>query len=118
MVSSRARADFLAMAALSFLTRNQRHGVVWNTTDHQLQLARIVRLDEKPVILDRFAELPLNDDEAASRWLRESFPDRGPSYLAGYCGFHPTERVLLRDVINTRRLTEPNFLESLLAEHA
>jgi hypothetical protein len=106
------------MAALTFLTRNQRQGVLWNATDHQLQLARIGRLDEKPLVVDRFTELPLNDDDAATRWLRETLPDRGPGYLAAYCGFHPVERVLLREVVNTRRLTEPNFVESLLAEHA
>ncbi len=104
--------------AFSFLTRNQRHGVLWNLTDHQLQLARLGRLDEKPLVLDQFAELAPNDDEGVQRWLREAFADRGPGYLAAYGGFHPAERVLLRENVNTRRMTEPNFLETLLAEHA
>lgn len=106
------------MAALSLLTRNQRSGVLWNVSDHQVQVARLGRLDEKPLQLDRFAEFVPADEEGVAQWLRESFPDRGPGYLAAYCGFHPAERVLLRELINTRRMAEPNFLENLLAEHA
>jgi hypothetical protein len=106
------------MAAFSFLTRTQRHGVLWNQTDHQVQVARLGRLDEKPLVVDRFAEFATNDEEAAQRWMREAFAERSPGYLAAYCGFHPTERVLLRENVNTRRMAEPNFLETLLAEHA
>jgi hypothetical protein len=106
------------MARLSFLTRTTRHGVLWNLTDHGLQVARLSRLDEKPLIVDRFAEFTPQDDDGVAHWLREAMVERGPGYLAGYCGFHPPERVLLRESVNTRRLTEPNFLESLLTEHA
>src|SRR5882672_7905354 len=106
------------MAAISFLTRTKRHGVLWNVTDHQLQVARLGRLDEKPLVVDAFAEFAPGDEEGVNRWIRETFADRGPGYLAGYCGFHPNERVLLRESVNTRRMSEPNFLESLLAEHA
>jgi hypothetical protein len=106
------------MAAFSFLTRNQRFGVLWNVSDHQVQIARLDRLDEKPLTVDRFAEFAPNDEEGVLRWVREAFAERGSGYLAGYCGFHPSERVLLRENVNTRRMGEPNFLESLLAEHA
>lgn len=106
------------MAAFSFLTRNTRHGVLWNLTDHQLQVARLGRLDEKPLIVDHFAELALNDEEAFERWAGEAMADRGPGYMHAYCGFHPPERVLLREVVNTRRMPETNYLENLLAEAA
>jgi hypothetical protein len=107
------------MAALSLLTRNNRSGVLFNQNDHGIQLARLARLDERPVAIDAFAELPGTvDDDAVGRWLRDQFPDRSPGYLTGYCGFHPVERVLQRENINPRRLGEPNFLPTLLAESA
>lgn len=106
------------MAALSFLTRNTRHGVLWNVTDHQVQVARLGRLDEKPLVVDHFAQFAPNDPDAFDLWSQEALGDRGPGYLHAYCGFHPAERVFLRESVNTRKMTEPNYLESLLAEHA
>ncbi len=106
------------MPAFSLLSRKKRHGVLCNLTDHIVQVARLNRLDERPLHVEGFAELPLADDEAIAQWLGTAFPDRSPGYLPTYVGFHPPERVLLRENINTRRMAEPNFLEHLLAEHA
>ena len=107
------------MAALSILTRNQRSGVLFNQNDHSVQLARLARLDGKPLEVDLLTELPTTaDDGAIAEWLRTAFPDRSHGYLTGFCGFHPVERVLQREVINTRRLAEPGFLPTLLAESA
>jgi hypothetical protein len=104
--------------ALSVFTRNKRTGVLLNLTEHCVQLARLGRLDEKPLIVDSFAELATADDEGIMRWLHAAVADRGPGYLAAYCGFHPVERVLLRENINTRRFAEPDYLPALLAEQA
>jgi hypothetical protein len=106
------------MPALSLLARNQRTGLLLNLTDHVTQIARLGRLDEKPLVIDSFAELPPGDDEEIAQWLRAAFPERGQGYLPGYCGFHPPERVLLRENVNTRRLAEPNYLPTLLSEQA
>lgn len=107
------------MPVLSMLTRNQRSGVLFNQNDHGVQLARLARLDEKPLEVDLLAELPATADDAAiAGWLRTAFPDRSPGYLAGFCGFHPVERVIQRETINTRRWAEPGFLPTLLAESA
>ncbi len=106
------------MAALSFLTRNKRSGVLFNQTEHGVQLARLGRLDEKPLTVDAFTELGPSDEEGISRWLEAHYADRGPGYLAAFCGFHPPERVLLRENINTRRFAEPEYLSALLAEQA
>jgi len=115
-VVSKARLN--AMPAFSLLARNQRTGILLNITDHVVQVARLSRLDEKPLIVDSFAELPVGDEEAVAQWLRASFPEKAHGYLPGYCGFHPPERVLLRETINTRRMTEPGYLPGLLAEQA
>jgi hypothetical protein len=106
------------MSAFSLLTRNQRTGVLLNLTDHVVHLARLGRVDEKPLVLDSFAELPAGDDEAVAQWLRTAFPEKGQGYLPGYCAFHPPERVLLRENIITKRLAEPSYLPALLAEQA
>ena len=106
------------MAALSFLTRTKRGGVLLNQNEHVVQLARLGRLDEKPMMVDALAELAPGDEDGIARWIAETFSDRGPGYLAGFCGFHPADRVLLRENINTRRFNESDFLSTLLAEQA
>lgn len=106
------------MSRFSFLSRNNRTGLIWNVTDHGVQVARVGRIEERPLAVDAFAEFNAGDDAAFAQWLRTTFPNRGPGYLPGYCGFHPPERVLLRESINTRRMVEPNYLPQLLAEQA
>ena len=107
------------MAALSILNRSSRGGLLFNQTDHGVQLARLGRFDQKPLVVDAFTELPSPvDDHAIEAWIETNFPDRGPGYLPSYCGFHPADRLLLRENINTRRFAEPNFLATLLAETA
>ena len=84
-----------------------------------MQLARLGNLNEKPLVVDAFAELPAPvDDRAIAEWIATNFPHRGSGYLASYCGFHPVDRLLLRETINTRRFAEPNYLATLLAETA
>ena len=104
--------------ALSVFTRNKRTGVLLNLTEHSVQLARLGRLDEKPLVVDAFAELAATDDEGILRWLHSTASEHGPGFIAGYCGFHPVERVLLRENINPRRFAEPEYLRTLLAEQA
>src|SRR5882672_405217 len=107
------------MAALSFLTRNKRSGVLFNQTDHGLQLARLGRLDEKPLVVDAFTEFPATaDGDTLSEWVQTKFPDRSAGYLACYCGFPPADRLLIRDTINTRRFAEPTYRATLPAETA
>lgn len=106
------------MSMFSILSRSNRGGVLCNATEHVVQLARLDRLDEKPLVIDSLAEVAPGDDEAIAAWVRAAYPDRGAGYLAGYCGFHPSDRVLVRETINTKRLGEPNFLPGLLVEQA
>jgi len=74
---------------------------------------------EKPLKLDRFAELPIGDGTAIAEWFQESFPDRDAKrYLPAYCGFHPPARIISREAVNLRRLNESAYLQSLVCEHA
>ncbi|HVZ20491.1 MAG TPA: hypothetical protein VG871_05490, partial [Vicinamibacterales bacterium] len=106
------------MPSFSLVMRSKRDGILWNATDHLVQVARLGRPDTKPLVIDQLAEFPLGDEDGVAAWLQAAFPERGrgAGYLAGYCGFHPAERVLLRENIVTRRLDEPDFLPALFAE--
>src|SRR5688572_1103046 len=104
------------MALFSLFSRNKRTGILWNATDHIVQVARLGRIDQRPLRVDQFAELTPGDDEALAQWLRGAFPERPPGYMPAYCGFHPVERVLLRETVTPRRLTEPNYLTQLVAD--
>jgi hypothetical protein len=106
------------VASISIFQRKERHGVLVNLTDHCIQLARLSRLDERPLAVDAFIEVPKGDEEAVVRWLREHFPEHSGGYLPGYCSFHPPERLLLREAINPRRLVEQEYLPGLVVEHA
>ena len=104
------------MALFSIFARNARTGVLWNITDHMVQVARLGRLDTRPLLVDAFAELAPGDDAAFAHWLRGVFPEKNAGYLPGYCGFHPIERVLWRETIHSKRLAEPDYLPHLIAE--
>lgn len=106
------------MPGLSFLVPHHRPAILWNATDHGVQVARLGPADESPWRVDELAELASGDDEALARWLRQALPERGKAYVPAYCGIHPIDRVLARDSINTRRLAEPDYLPQVLLERA
>lgn len=98
--------------------RKELQGVLLNQTDHCVQLARLVRLSERPLLVDRFTEFPATASDAITAWLEDNFPERSRGLLPGYCGFYPTERLFLREMINTRRLDENGYVQGLVAEFA
>jgi hypothetical protein len=101
------------------LSRNQRSNLLFNQTDHGLMLARLGRLEARPLVVDAFAELPATaNDEAIKGWIATNFPEHSSGYIGCYCGFHPADRLLLRETINTRRFTEPDYISTLLADTA
>jgi hypothetical protein len=100
------------------LSRQTRSGVLFNHTDNQLQLARL-RLNQTPVLMDAFAEVPPADGQGVERWAEAHVQEKDSrGRLPAYCGFHPVERVIARVQINTRRLAEPDYLPALVAEQA
>ncbi|MEO6873488.1 MAG: hypothetical protein ABI222_01565 [Opitutaceae bacterium] len=99
--------------------RQARPGALINQTDNFVQLARLVRMDEKPLHVDSLAEIEPNDEEALSRWLEANFKDyTGTGFLPTYCGFHPAQRVLVRENLYSRRFSDPAYLTGLVAEQA
>jgi hypothetical protein len=99
--------------------RQARPGAVINQTDNYIHLARLVRLDEKPLQVDALAEIAPKDEDALTKWLGANFNDyTGTGYLPAYCSFHPAQRVLWRENLYSRRLSDPAYLPGLIAEQA
>jgi len=98
--------------------RKERHGVLINLTDHCVQLARLGRLDVRPLEVDTFAEVAATDAGSVARWLDVNFSDRAGRFISAFVGFHPADRIFQRDVINVKRLADREFLYNVVAEHA
>jgi hypothetical protein len=99
--------------------RQARPGALINLTDNFIHLARLVRLDAKPLEIDALAEIEPANEDAFSNWLGANFKDfTGSGYIAGYCGFHPPQRVLFRENVNAKRFSEPNYLAPFFTEQA
>lgn len=98
--------------------RRDRHSVLINLTDHCVQLARLGRLDARPLTVDTFAEVAASDVGSVARWLDFTFGNRAGRFITAYCGFHPAERIFQRDSINARRLHDRDYLYNVVAEHA
>ena len=99
--------------------RQARPGALINLTDNYVHLARLVRLGERPLEIDALTEIHPSNEDAFTTWLSTYFTDFiGRGYVPAYCGFHPAQRVLVRENLNARRFSEPNYLAPLLAEHA
>jgi len=99
--------------------RQARPGALINLTENFIHLARLVRLDEKPLEIDSLAEIHPSNEDAFTTWLSANFTDFvGRGYVPAYCGFHPGQRVLARENLNAKRFAEPNYLPALFTEHA
>ncbi|MGA2018542.1 MAG: hypothetical protein ABSH26_16480 [Opitutaceae bacterium] len=98
--------------------RRDRHSVLINLTDHCVQLARLGRLDSRPLTVDTFAEVAAADVGSVARWLDFTFGNRAGKFITAYCGFHPAERIFQRDSISARRLYDREYLYNIVAEHA
>jgi hypothetical protein len=104
--------------ASRMFNRKERHGVLINLTDHCVQMARLIRMDVRPLTVDTFAEIPIADSGSVARWLDFNFGDRAGKFITAFCGFHPTERIFQRDAITARRLSDREFLPATIAEFA
>jgi hypothetical protein len=98
--------------------RKDRHSVLIGLNEHSVKLARLLQLEDKPLGLDGFTEVRANDEEAIVTWIRHQFPEQISGFLPAYATFYPGERLLMREVVNTRRLLEPAYLPGLVQEQA
>ncbi len=71
------------MLNLSFLNRRAQGAVLWNASDHQVQLARLGRLDARPLVIEALAEFAPGDEAAIAAGVRGGARDRGAGFRAG-----------------------------------
>jgi hypothetical protein len=117
-LAGRTRLPLTDGAKPPMFKRKDRHSVLIGLNEHSVKLARMLQLEGKPLGIDSFAEVPANDEEAVVSWIRTHFPEQISGLLPAYATFYPGERLLMREVINTRRLLEPGYLPGLVQEQA
>ncbi|MDB6170588.1 MAG: hypothetical protein JWM88_3452 [Verrucomicrobia bacterium] len=99
--------------------RQVRPGALINLADNFIHLARLVRLDTRPIEIDALAEIDPSNEDAFTTWLSTHFKEgTRTGYIPAYCGFHPAQRVLMRENVNARRFSETNYLAPIFMEAA
>ena len=96
------------------LLRRSRSGVVIEINPFRVLMARLGRFGGDPLHIEQVVELPADDLSGLSGELRTLFPEY-KAFVPGICGIFPTTRLLQREEINSRKIGEPDYLPSLLA---
>lgn len=99
------------------LARKPSNAVLLNVTPNFVHVARLGRPDATPLSLESLAEFASDDEAGLRGWLRREFREEA-RWIAGYCGFHPKGRVVVRDTLIPRRLHEAGYLAAVIAAHA
>ena len=93
---------------LRMFKRKERHGVLINLTDHCVQLARLGRMDLRPLVVDTFAEISITDAGSVARWLDFNFGDRAGKFHVGLLpDSTPADRIFQRDAITVTQADRP-----------
>ena len=96
------------------LLRRSRSGVVIEVNPYRVLMARLGRLGSNAMHVEQVVELPADDWENVSRALRTLLPEH-KTYVPGICGIFPPTRLLQREEISPKKLAEPDYLPTLLA---
>jgi hypothetical protein len=96
------------------LLRRSRSGVVIEVNPYRVLMARLRRFGGDTIHIEQVVELPAGDPDAVNRELRTLFPEY-KVFVPGICGIFPPSRLLQREEINSRKLTEADYLPALLA---
>ncbi len=94
--------------------RKPRSGVAIEFNPFRVLIARLDRLGGATTHIEQVVDLPADDPGGLDRELRRLFPER-KTYTPGVCGIFPPTRLLQREEVNPRRLTEPDYLPSLVS---
>lgn len=98
--------------------RRTRNGLLIDAGTNLVSVARVVRLEDNPIVIEAAAEFALADRAGLENWLFETFSGQ-KGLIPAVCGFNPPHAILRRNgSINPRRLPEPGYLAGLINEHA
>jgi hypothetical protein len=95
--------------------RGTRRSLLIEIGPYQLLAAGITRPDRGPAVINCAAEFDPEDDAGLRRWL-ETKLDWQKARTEIICGLVPDRRLLQRETLQPRRLTEPDYLSTLLRE--
>ena len=101
---------------MALFKRKDRDGVLLNVTPHGVTIGRLGPLNQRPLRVESLTELRFDPIDAVETWVNEQFPDRGTSYVPGYCGFYPAEVVIDRETVNGKKLADRTFIPSLISQ--
>ena len=96
------------------LPRRSRSGVVIEINPYSVLMARLGRLGSAAMHIEQVRELPADDWDGVGRELHALLPEH-KTYVPGICGIFPPTRLLQREEINPKKLAEPDYLPTLLA---
>lgn len=98
--------------------RRARSGLLIDFSAHQVSVARLSRLEDKPIVLETGAEFARDDMAGVQAWIREAYAGQ-KGRIPAVCGFHPSGAVLRRNGnVNPKRLSESDYLAGLVNEYA
>lgn len=96
------------------LLRRSRSGVVIEINPYRVLVARLGRLGGDSAHIEQVVEHSADDLDGVSRELRALVPEH-KIYVPGICGIFPPTRLLQREEINPKKIAEPDYLPTLLA---
>ena len=105
------------MTFSSLFSRNARRSLLIEINPNQILVAGIDRPDDGPGVLEFAAEFNRDDDAGLRQWLGEKF-EKQKTWVPAICSFVSPEVMLLRDSIQSRKLSDPSFLTSLVREQS
>lgn len=90
-----------------------QHGLAVEINPRHILVAAVGNWGRRPLEIEAVAEFEQTDIEGVRRWLRDRHEK---SFVPAFCSYYPAGRVLTRETVNPRRLTEPDYLPGLLRD--
>jgi hypothetical protein len=96
------------------LLRRSRSGVAIEINPFRVLIARLGSLGGAVAHIEQVVDVPADDLGDVGRQLHSLFPEY-KAYIPGLCGIFPPTRLLQREEINPKKLPEPDYLPTLIA---
>src|ERR1700709_801631 len=95
----------------SLFNRNSKRSLLIEINPYQILVAGISHSDQGSDVLECAAEFDRKDDAGLKQWLSDNF-EKQRAWVPAVCSFIPSEVLLQRDSIQSRKLAEAGYLEN------
>src|ERR1700712_3362816 len=99
----------------TLFNRNSKRSLLIEINPYQILVAGISHFDQSPDVLEFAAEFERKDDAGLKQWLSDNF-EKQRAWVPAICSFIPSEILLQRDSIQSRKLSESGYLQDLVKE--